>query len=112
MNALHNQPHVEGTAATVEGGITRPPMLPTEKTMELCRRIDEIGQEIGVDFGWTASGGGSDGSFSAAEGIPTIDGLGPVGGGAHSEGEYLEIDSIIPRYELLCRIIQHIVGLR
>ena len=35
MNALHNQPHVEGTAATVEGGITRPPMLPTEKTMEL-----------------------------------------------------------------------------
>lgn len=112
MDALHNQPHVEGTTAAVEGGITRPPMLPTEKTMELCRRIDEIGQEIGVDFGWTVSGGGSDGSFAAAGGTPTIDGLGPVGGGAHSEGEYLEIDSIIPRYELLCRIIQHIIGSR
>ena len=109
MDELQRHPHVEGTSAVVEGGITRPPMLPTEKTMALCRSIDEIGQEIGVEFGWTASGGGSDGSFAAAGGTPTIDGLGPVGGGAHSEGEYLEMDSIIPRYELLCRIIQHII---
>lgn len=109
MNRLKFHPHVDGTEAAVEGGITRPPMLPTEKTRELCRSIDEIGQEIGIEFGWMASGGGSDGSFAAAVGTPTIDGLGPVGGGAHSEGEYLEIDTIVPRYELLCRIIQHIV---
>ena len=112
MKRLQAHPGVEGTEASVEGGITRPPMLPTEKTMELFRSIDEIGQEIGVSFGWTASGGGSDGSFAAAGGTPTIDGLGPVGGGAHSDGEYLEINSIIPRYELLCRIIQHIICLR
>ncbi|MBQ1416565.1 MAG: M20/M25/M40 family metallo-hydrolase, partial [Selenomonas sp.] len=56
--------------------------------------------------------GGSDGSFAAAAGTPTIDGLGPVGGGAHSENEYLEIDTIIPRYELLCRIIQHIICIK
>ena len=112
MNSLQAHPHVEGTLAEVEGGITRPPMLPTEKTMALCRDIDDIGQEIGVEFGWMASGGGSDGSFAAAAGTPTIDGLGPVGGGAHSENEYLEIDTIIPRYELLCRIIQHIICIK
>ena len=112
MSSLQAHPHVEGTLAEVEGGITRPPMLPTEKTMTLCRSIDDIGQEIGVEFGWMASGGGSDGSFAAAAGTPTIDGLGPVGGGAHSENEYLEIDTIIPRYELLCRIIQHIICIK
>ncbi len=109
MQDLIANPHIEGTTAEFTGGITRPPMLPTEKTMQLCQVIDDIGAEIGVDFGWMASGGGSDGSFAAAIGTPTIDGLGPVGGGAHSSGEYMEIDTIIPRYELLCRTLMHIL---
>lgn len=102
-------PHVKGTRASVEGGITRPPMLPTAATCQLCEAIDRIGREIGVDFSWMASGGGSDGSFAASAGIPVIDGLGPVGGKAHSAGEYLEISSVLPRYELLCRILKYVV---
>lgn len=109
MQDMAEHPHVVGTTATFAGGITRPPMIPTEKTMQLCQSIDEIGAEIGVDFSWMASGGGSDGSFAAAAGTPTIDGLGPVGGGAHSSAEYMEIDTVIPRYELLCRILMHIL---
>lgn len=49
--------------------------------------------------------GGSDGNFTAALGIPTIDGLGPIGGNAHSEREYGEIDSLAPRFELLYRLV-------
>lgn len=107
MQALAAQPHVDGTTAKITGGITRPSMVPNAQTEELSQAIDEIGQSLQLKFGWTASGGGSDGSFSAAAGTPTIDGLGPVGGGAHSAQEYLEIASVIPRYELLSNIIAY-----
>lgn len=109
MQDLAAKPHVVGTTAKVVGAITRPSMVPSEKTEELIHAIDEIGKSLQIDFGWTASGGGSDGSFSAAAGTPTIDGLGPVGGGAHSSQEYLEIDTVVPRYELLCKIIAYVV---
>ena len=69
-----------------------------------------IGRDLGIPFGWMASGGGSDGSFAAETGTPTIDGLGPVGGGAHSDNEYMEIDTVIPRYYLLCRTIEKIIA--
>lgn len=109
LGELAAHPHVAGTAARVAGGVTRPPMLPTERTLALCRDIDAIGERLGVAFGWTASGGGSDGSFAAAAGTPTIDGLGPVGGGAHSAEEYLEIASVAPRCRLLRETIAHIL---
>lgn len=110
MRRMAKHPKVYGTKANFTGGITRPAMVPTEKTLGICRAIDAIGREIGVAFGWAASGGGSDGSFAAALGTPTIDGLGPVGGGAHSQEEYMEIDTVIPRYQLLCRVIEHVVN--
>lgn len=112
LRKMAENPQVQGTKAEVSGQVTRPSMVPNVKTRKLCEAIDKIGQEIGVEFGWMASGGGSDGSFAAALGTPTIDGLGPVGGGAHSAEEYMELDSIVPRYRLLCRIIEHIVSNR
>lgn len=110
MQDLQAHPHVAGTHATIEGGITRPPMLPTDKTRALMQLIEEQGRKVGVKFGWTASGGGSDGSFAADAGTPTIDGLGPVGGCAHTDKEYLEIDSVIPRAKLLAAVIQAILS--
>lgn len=98
-------PHIPGVTVKVSGGISptlgRPPMKATDETRRLCRVVEAVGREIGVDVRWTATGGGSDGNFSAALGIPTIDGMGPVGGGAHSDGEYLEIPSVLPRFLLL-----------
>lgn len=67
--------------------------------------VDEIAAGLGIDLAWTATGGGSDGNFTAALGIPTIDGLGPIGGNAHSEREYGEISSLAPRFELLYKIV-------
>ena len=64
----------------------------------------------GVQATGTASGGGSDGSFSAFAGVPTIDGLGPVGGGAHSVGEYMEIPTVEPRLKLLEHVITYIIN--
>lgn len=112
METLAARPLVAGTSAKFTGSVTRPPMVPTEKTDRLCRGIDAIGKELGITFGWAASGGGSDGSFSAATGTPTVDGLGPVGGGAHSADEYLETDTVKPRLLLLARAIEYAAAAR
>jgi glutamate carboxypeptidase len=110
MKTMAAHPHVPDTQVTIDGGITRPPMLPSDKTKHLCAAIDAIGTDLNIRFGWTASGGGSDGSFSAFAGVPTIDGLGPVGGGAHSVGEYMEIPTVEPRLKLLEHVITYIIN--
>jgi len=109
LKELAAKPKVAGVTVTVTGGMTRPPMIPSTETLKLCKAVDEIGLKSNIEFGWTATGGGSDGSFAAILGIPTIDGLGPVGGGAHGPNEYLVVDSVEPRFHLLRKIIQHIV---
>ncbi|MEN6566526.1 MAG: M20 family metallopeptidase [Veillonellales bacterium] len=105
IHQLMAAPSVPGVKVDVTGGLTRPPMVPNEKTKALCREIEKMGQENGMDIKWTATGGGSDGNFSAALGIPTIDALGPVGIGAHSPNEYIDISSIPLRLQLLQEII-------
>lgn len=109
MKELQAHPQVPDTVAEIEGGIARPPMVPTDRTQALCQAVNKIGQELKLKFEWAASGGGSDGSFAANEGVTTLDALGPVGGGAHSESEYLEINSVLPRLELLKEIIRYIL---
>ena len=80
-------------------------MNPSTDTKKLCELTESIADQIGVEIKWASTGGGSDANFTAAVGTPTLDGLGPVGGGAHSEKEYLEIDSIEPRVNLLRELI-------
>lgn len=108
MRELTNNPRAQGVTAKVSGGVTRPPMNPSDETLKLCSILEQIGSNIGINIGWTFTGGGSDGCFSANLGVPTIDGLGPVGGGAHGPGEYLVISSVEPRFHLVKRLIQHI----
>ncbi|WP_100372153.1 M20 family metallopeptidase [Bacillus sp. FJAT-45037] len=99
---------VFGTKIELTGDISRPPMLKNEKITHLFQIVQEVGQELGMNIKDTRTGGGSDASFTAAMGIPTIDGLGPIGGNAHSEHEYLEIASLTERTELLAKIIQRL----
>lgn len=112
MDDMASCPKTSGVTAKVSGGVTRPPMNPTEKTLQLCETVEKIGMELGIPIGWTFTGGGSDGCFSASLGVPTIDGLGPIGGGAHGVGEYLEIKSIEPRFHLMRQLIQHLTESR
>ena len=96
--------HVDGVRVEVQGGIYRPPMVPSEITLGLWEQIVEIGTRLGQEMKLIATGGGSDGNFTSALGIPTIDGLGPRGGSAHSQAEFLDLESINPTIELICEI--------
>ena len=101
---LPNHTSVEGVRVDVQGGFNRPPMVPSEATLKLWDQVAAIGTKLGLTMNWIASGGGSDGNFTAALGIPTIDALGPQGGRAHSPEEYLELYHITPTVQLLCNV--------
>ena len=60
---------------------------------------------LGFDLKDAATGGASDANTTAGLGVPTVDGLGPIGGGDHSEDEYLELDSLVPRTTLLAALL-------
>jgi glutamate carboxypeptidase len=90
----------------VEGGTIWPPMERTEKTEELFNHARQLAVEIGFDLREALAGGASDGSLCAALGVPTLDGLGPVGGGAHAVNEYVEVASIPLRTALVSRLLE------
>ena len=94
------KPFTAGVAVKVTGGLRRPPMLPSAQTLALGEKLKQIGMAVDMPVTWAATGGGSDGNFAAHLGVPTLDGLGPVGGRAHSEEEYLELSSLAIRFKL------------
>jgi len=96
---------VPGATIQVTGGVDRPPM-PSSASATLFPVAVAAGAAIG--FGEVVGvgvGGGSDGNFTAAVGVPTLDGLGAVGGGAHADHEYVLVDTLVPRATLLAAII-------
>lgn len=88
------------------GGLNRGPMVFNEKSKKLFEIIKEAGKELEIEIKGVSSGGGSDGNITSTVGSPTIDGLGPVGGGQHSVDEYLELDSVEERIELIVKIME------
>jgi glutamate carboxypeptidase len=81
-------------------------MVPSEATWRLWEQIARIGQGLGLEMKLISTGGGSDGNFTAAMGVPTIDAMGPRGGRAHSADEYLELDSVVPNTQMICEILK------
>lgn len=92
----------------VEGGLNRPPMERNEKNVGLFRIARAIGQEMGLDLEESGTGGGSDGNFTSALGIPTLDGLGPVGDEGHAPGEYVLVSSLPERTAVLTGLLLRI----
>ena len=92
-------------AITIEGGLNRPPMERTPAIRGLFQTARGLASEIGVDLAESATGGGSDGNFTAALGIPTLDGLGGVGEGAHASHESILVDRIADRTALLAMLV-------
>jgi glutamate carboxypeptidase len=96
---------VDGTTAELAGSIEHYPMHKSEGTKRLVDLAQEMAGWLGFSVQDAATGGASDGNTAAAAGRPVLDGLGPVGGSAHSPNEYLEISSIVPRTALLAGLI-------
>ncbi|MBY0333247.1 MAG: M20/M25/M40 family metallo-hydrolase [Acetobacteraceae bacterium] len=90
----------------VTRGVTRPVWEPDERVMALYGVARGIANRIGFDITHQSSGGGSDGNFTGAMGVPTLDGLGVGGAGAHTLEEHLVIDSLVPRARLLAGLLQ------
>ena len=98
-------PTLPGATVAVTGGLNRPQMERTAAIGELFERAKALGASFGHEVTETATGGGSDGQFAAALGIPTLDGLGIVGDGAHAIGEHILVDTIAPRGALLTALL-------
>ena len=98
-------PVLPGARIDIKGGFNRPPMERTPASRALFQQAREIGQGIGLDLNEASTGGGSDGNFTAALGVPTLDGLGALGAGAHADHEHILIDSLAPRASLLAALL-------
>jgi len=90
---------------TITGGINRPPMERKPGTIALFKKARSIAAELGFVLEEAATGGGSDGNFTAALGVPTLDGMGAVGDGAHATHESVVIEHLVPRTALLAAMI-------
>jgi glutamate carboxypeptidase len=89
----------------ITGGINRPPMERSRGTVRLFRKAEALAGELGFELKEASTGGGSDGNFTAALGIPTLDGMGAVGEGAHARHESVFIEHLAPRTALLAGML-------
>lgn len=101
---LNLKPVLPGAQLHITGGWNRPP-LERKVTGPLYERARQIGQQLGLDLQEGGTGGGSDGNLTGALGIPTLDGLGVQGAGAHADHEHIEVDKITERAALLVALL-------
>lgn len=104
--AANATPHFPGTSLTISVESDRPPMPRDELMAASFTRAQQIAARMGLQLTETATGGGSDGNFISPLGIPLLDGLGPVGDGAHSENEFFTVSSWLERTSLLANLIE------
>jgi len=92
----------------ITGGLNRPPMERTSGTVRLFEIAQRLAKDIGINLRESSTGGGSDGNFTSALGIPTLDGLGAVGEGAHAANESIVLDELPKRTAILAGLIESI----
>ncbi|HXI13180.1 MAG TPA: M20 family metallopeptidase [Thermoanaerobaculia bacterium] len=99
------RPVLEGAHLEIRGGLNRPPLERTPAVMSLFAQARSLAADLGFELGEGASGGASDGNFTAALGVPTLDGLGVEGDGAHAEHEHIVIADLPRRAALLTLLL-------
>jgi glutamate carboxypeptidase len=100
------QPVLAEAQLEITGGINRPPMPRSEKNIALYEHARDLAADLGFELNDAVVGGGSDGNFTAAMGVPTLDGLGVDGAGAHADHEHIIVSDIPRRAALLTRLMQ------
>jgi glutamate carboxypeptidase len=101
------RPVLADTSLAIEWGRCRPPFehIHSEALFALAQRL---ARPLGLTVTEAAVGGASDGNFTAGLGLPTLDGLGAAGGGAHADSEHVLVDSLVPRTQLLWALLDHL----
>lgn len=102
---LGSRPVNPKATVTVTGGMNRPPWEPSPQGDALFERARRVGQSLGMDLSPAGTGGGSDGNFTAALGIPTLDGLGCIGNDAHALTEWTDLTSLPTKAALLAGLL-------
>jgi glutamate carboxypeptidase len=102
------RPILNGARVKLLGGVNRPPLERTAQVQRLFRHAERLMREMGLPLGEASTGGASDGNFTAAMGVPTLDGLGAVGDGAHSPREHVVIRRLPERAALLAGLLASI----
>ena len=105
MRRIAAETHVPGTTTVLGGGVEFPPMPRTAASLALFELVRQAGAEQGLTLEHTATGGGSDGNY-ASQFAPTLDGMGVRGGGAHSADEFIYVDSLVERAQVLARFLE------
>ncbi|MDT3960639.1 M20 family metallopeptidase [Staphylococcus kloosii] len=95
-------------AVSIDGGQVRPVMEKTDATEKLFEQAQAFAQDLDFEIAQVAVGGGSDGSFIAAQGTPTLDGLGGVGGGPHARNEHINKTYVVDRTSLLATLFEQL----
>ena len=96
------------TTIEASGGVDRPPLERTDVVVRLYEEARNIARELGLELAEGGTGGGSDGNFTAAIGVPTLDGLGAIGDGAHALHEQVDIETLPDRAALVAGLITRI----
>ena len=104
------QPKNPRATLAISGGIDRPPLERTAAVVRLYELAREVAKGLGQELAEGGTGGGSDGNFTAAIGVPTLDGLGAIGDGAHAVHEHVEIASLSWRTALIAGLIARLAG--
>jgi len=104
------RPVLPGARLVVTGGFERPPMERSKGVIALYEHAQAAAAALGQTVAEGGTGGGSDGNFTAALGVPTLDGLGGVGDGAHAIHEHVELDCLVPRTTLLAALIARLLS--
>lgn len=99
------KPFDKACKLTLTGGINRPPMERKAGTIALFKQAKRLAADLGFDLGEASTGGGSDGNFTAALGVPTLDGMGAIGAGAHAAHEHILTEHIVPRTALIAAML-------
>ncbi len=99
------KPILPGAKLEISGGFERPPMVRSQGIVDLFHKAYKVGEKLGLDIQEGSTGGGSDGNFTAALGVPTLDGLGAMGDGAHADHEHILISQLPERTAFLAALL-------
>jgi glutamate carboxypeptidase len=110
MQKIADTEYVQGTRAELTRVMYRPPIEKTAGNIALFEKLKKTAAHLGIEVNEKYSGGGSDGNYTSAEGIPTMDSLGPIGELEHTDDEFVLVDTLFSRTALLSLFVMELTG--